>query len=169
MLVRVLGLVGVGLVLGACGSDGGGGVASAGGTKAVSASPSRSLSPEEAELKFAQCMRQNGINVPDPKPGTDKRDIRLGGKGVDRSKLEAAMKKCRPFLEAGGKMPDLKDPKVRDAATKFAQCMRQNGINMPDPGADGSMKIPLGEGISRERADKAREACRHLMPNGGRR
>ncbi|MFI0443964.1 hypothetical protein [Actinomadura sp. 6N118] len=169
MLVRVLGLLGVGLVLGACGSAEGSGVASAGGGKTVSASPSRSLSPEEADLKFAQCMRENGVNVPDPKPGTDRRDIRLGGKGIDRSKLEAAMKKCRPFLEAGGRMPDLKDPKVRDAATKFAQCMRQNGVNMPDPGPDGSMKIPLGEGISQEKAQKARKACSHLMPNGGRR
>ncbi|MFP3963397.1 hypothetical protein SMC26_13840 [Actinomadura fulvescens] len=158
---RVLGLVVLAVVVTACGSEGEGGVASAGGGKAVSASPSKSLSPEEADLKFAQCMRENGVNVPDPKPGTDKRDIRLGGKGVDRSALEAAMKKCRPFLEAGGKMPDLKDPKVRDEATKFAQCMRENGVDMKDPGPDGAFKVE-GE-VSPDKARKAREACKHLM------
>ncbi|MFG2002758.1 hypothetical protein ACGFNU_26720 [Spirillospora sp. NPDC048911] len=162
--MRVLGLVALGLVLAGCGGAEGSGVASAGGT-AVSASPSASLSAEEADLKFAQCMRENGVNVPDPKPGTDRRDVRLG-KGIDRSKLEGAMKKCRPFLEAGGKMPDLKDPKVRDAMTKFAQCMRQNGVDMPDPGPDGFFKMPTG--VSEEKARKAREACRGLMPNVGR-
>ncbi|MEU5879447.1 hypothetical protein [Spirillospora sp. NPDC047279] len=164
----IVGGLGLALLVSGCGDDGGGsGVASAGGGASVSASPSKSLSAEEADLKFAQCMRANGINVPDPKPGTDRRDIRLGGKGVDRGKLEAAMKECRVYLEAGGKLPDMKDPKVRDQATKFAQCMREHGVNMPDPGPDGSIKIPELKGLSPETVRKARDACRALAPNAG--
>jgi hypothetical protein len=154
------------LVLGlsACGDDGGSGVASVGAAKAsASASPTGSLSPEDAQLKFAQCMRENGIDVPDP---GGKEPMRLG-KGGDRDKLEAALDKCRQWLQAGGKMPDLKDPKVRDQYVKFAQCMRENGVDLPDPGPDGQIKLPTGK-VDRSKIDKAREACRGLLPGTGR-
>ncbi|GAA4096622.1 hypothetical protein GCM10022214_70450 [Actinomadura miaoliensis] len=152
----------------ACGSrDGGSGVASAGGAAAkASASPSRSLSPEDAMLKFAQCMRANGVDVPDPKDG-DPQTMRIGGKGADRDKLQDAMEKCRPYLVAGGKMPDLKDPEVRDRYTRYAQCMRQQGVDIPDPDPDGTFRMP-SKGIDRQKMDKAREACRHLLPGTGR-
>ncbi|MBO2448536.1 hypothetical protein J4573_15645 [Actinomadura barringtoniae] len=113
-------------------------------------------------MKFAQCMRANGIDVPDPKPG-DKAGWRLE-KGQDRGKLEGALKKCQGYLQAGGKMPDLKDPKVRDAMTRFAQCMREHGVDMPDPGPDGSFKVGGMAGVSQEKAEKARDACRSFLP-----
>lgn len=154
-------------VAGCGGADGGSGVASAGGTAAAqaSASPSRSLSPEDAQLKFAQCMRQNGVDVPDPGAG-DAKTTRLG-KGVDRKKLEAALEKCRSWLEAGGKLPDLKDPEVRDQYVEFAQCMREHGVNIPDPGPDGRFRIPTAS-VDRETAEKAREACKGKLPGAGR-
>ncbi|GGT65674.1 hypothetical protein GCM10010177_23370 [Actinomadura citrea] len=149
-----------------CGDGGGGsGVASAGGvTASGSASPGKSVSPEDAQLKFAQCMRENGVDVPDPGSG-DEHALRLG-KGGDRSKLEAALKKCQSWLQAGGKMPDLKDPKVRDQYVKFAQCMREHGVDIPDPGPDGQIKLPTGQ-VDRGQAEKAREACKASLPGVG--
>ncbi|GAA0213007.1 hypothetical protein GCM10009527_006180 [Actinomadura nitritigenes] len=150
----------------ACGGGGDGdGVASAGGAAAkASASPSRSLSPEDAQLKFAQCMRQNGVDVPDP--GSGHAETMRIGKGAGREKLQAAMKECQSWLQAGGKMPDLKDPKVRDQYVKFAQCMREHGIDVKDPDPDGTIQIPTGK-VDPEAVKKAREACKALVPGSG--
>ncbi|MFC6881965.1 MULTISPECIES: hypothetical protein [Actinomadura] len=119
-------------------------------------------------MKFAQCMRENGINVPDPGSGADPKTMRLGKEGTDRKKLEAAMEKCQGYLQAGGKMPDLKDPKMRDQYTKLAQCMRENGVNMPDPGPDGRLRLPEVEAGGRDKAMKAREKCKRFVPGEGR-
>ncbi|WP_232384368.1 hypothetical protein [Actinomadura violacea] len=165
--VRVFVVVGVVLFGGAaCGGGGdGGGVASAGGAAAkASASPSRSLSAEDAQLKFAQCMRQNGVDVPDP--GSGHAETMRIGKGSDREKVQAALKKCQSWLQAGGKMPDLKDPKVRDQFVKFAQCLREHGVDMKDPDPDGTIRIPAGM-ADPATVNKAREACRALAPGAG--
>ncbi|WP_433462698.1 hypothetical protein [Spirillospora sp. CA-128828] len=116
-------------------------------------------------MKFAQCMRENGVDVPDPGTG-EGRALRLG-KGGDRTKLQAALEKCQQWLQAGGKMPDLKDPKVRDQYVKFAQCMREHGVNIPDPGPDGQITIPT-QRVDRSKAEKAREACKGSLPGAGR-
>ncbi|MBC6459214.1 hypothetical protein [Actinomadura sp. HBU206391] len=158
------------LALAACGGgEDGDGVASAGGGEAknAAASPSQSLSPEDAQLKFAQCMRENGVEMADPESGGGVR-IQVTGKPGSREKTEAAMKKCRPYLEAGGKMPNMQDPKVRDQFVKFAQCMRENGVNMQDPGPDGGLRIQGKPGeMGREKLEKARKACESLRPGGG--
>ncbi|NVI88363.1 hypothetical protein HUX53_14065 [Actinomadura sp. BRA 177] len=89
------------------------------------------------------------------------------GKGADRTKLQGALEKCQQWLQAGGRMPDLKDPKVRDQYVKFAQCMREHGVNLPDPGPDGQFRLPSGD-IDRGAAEKAREACKDDLPGFGR-
>ncbi|TMR06326.1 hypothetical protein ETD83_04905 [Actinomadura soli] len=148
-----------------CGSDEGSGVASVGGSAAAKASASppsgASLSPEDAQLRFAQCMRENGVDVPDP-GSVDQKAMRLG-KGTDRKKLEAALEKCKSWLKAGGKLPDLKDPKTRDQYAKFAQCMREHGVDIPDPGPDGQITIPSA-GAGMDAVEKARAACRGSLP-----
>ncbi|MGI5163739.1 hypothetical protein ACQEU3_05220 [Spirillospora sp. CA-253888] len=158
--------VGIAVVLGgsACGGDGGdGGVATArsGAAATASASPTATLSKEDAQLKFAQCMRENGIDVPDP--GSGDKQVAIGRQGKDREKVERAVEKCRSYLEAGGVIPDLKDPKVHDQFVKFAQCMRQQGVDVPDPGPDGKWRINT-QGVPPERLEKAQQACRHLTP-----
>jgi hypothetical protein len=164
-VIVVAGAVLAGAVACGGGGDGGDGVASAGGAAVkASASPSRSLSPEDAQLKFAQCMRQNGVDVPDP--GSGHAETMRIGKGAGREKLQAAMKKCQSWLQAGGKLPDLKDPKVRDQYVKFAQCMREHGVDMKDPDLDGTIRIPTGK-ADPGTVNKAREACKALVPGAG--
>ncbi|WP_236009081.1 hypothetical protein [Actinomadura physcomitrii] len=164
-MIAVAGGVLVGAVACGGGGDGGDGVASVGGAAAkASASPSRSLSPEDAQLKFAQCMRQNGVDVPDP--GSGHAETMRIGKGAEKGKLQAALKKCQSWLQAGGKLPDLKDPKVRDQYVKFAQCMREHGADMKDPDPDGTIHIPVGK-TNPETVNRAREACKNLAPGAG--
>ncbi|MFD0856506.1 hypothetical protein ACFQ07_29980, partial [Actinomadura adrarensis] len=143
--------------------DGDSGVATAGGASAAkaSASASKSLSSEDARLKFAQCMRQNGVDMPDPQPGSDFR--MEARKNIDRAKMQAAMQKCRQHLQGAGGGVDPQDPEVRDALLKFAQCARQNGIDMPDPSPDGGGAEAILN-LGRAELEKARKLCgKHLQ------
>jgi hypothetical protein len=88
--------------LSACGggrSDNGVATANSGGA-AAAASPSQSIDARDAQLKYAQCMREHGIDVPDPKPGEG---LKIQGpEGGDKTKTEAAQKACRHLLPGGG-------------------------------------------------------------------
>lgn len=147
----VLGLL---LVLGAAGCGKGGdqddGVASANGgkpTASASASSSASRDPaheQEQMLQFAKCMREHGVDFPDPvQEGAGR--IRLGGPGsknrmkLDDPKMKTAQDACQKYLQSGGGPP--MDPatkaKMQDAFVAYAGCMRGKGINMPDPKVDG--------------------------------
>ena len=122
-------LVAVALV--ACGSEAGGG-AGAGATS----SEDKAF---EGALKFARCMREQGLDFPDPKRGNNGMVQVGGGPGqqFDPSdpKTEAASKKCGVHLEQGGGPPldQAQQAKFQDAFVKYARCMREQGIDMPDP------------------------------------
>ncbi|GLX00596.1 hypothetical protein [Microtetraspora sp. NBRC 16547] len=157
------------LALAACGtaSSGDDGIASAsGGTSRPdsSASPSATLDPHEAPLKFAQCMREHGVDMPDP--DTDGRIRVAMPKGMDKSKADAAMKACQPIMEqAVGDKAKMNDPEIRDRMVKFAQCMREHGVDMPDP-SDGPIKLQVPEG-GEQKLKEAQEACKEFAPNMG--
>ncbi|WP_144119844.1 hypothetical protein [Catellatospora sichuanensis] len=124
------------LALSGCAQQGGDdGIASVGnGTAAATPSAGPSLSQEEKGLKFAQCMRENGVDMPDPDPNGGPVRVRISGGPVDRDKFEKAQEACKqysPFAEGG---PANADPQMAENMRKFAQCMRDNGVpNFPDP------------------------------------
>ncbi|GII91802.1 hypothetical protein [Sinosporangium siamense] len=151
------------LALAACGSEQQGtGVASLAGTGvAASASPSPTTSSDP--LKFARCMRENGIDMPDP-DGRPK--VNFGGAEVNKEAFAKAQKECGKYM-AGGMGADRSDPKVRDRMLKFAQCMRENGVNMPDPSEEGGMMRRGDVNPESETFKKAMEACRQqASPRG---
>ena len=93
---------------------------------------------EEGVLNFAQCMREEGINFPDPtfdidgNPQFDNVDVE------NEDEFEEAFTNCEDILRnALPEQFDL-DPEVEaalvDASLEFSQCMREEGIsNFPDP------------------------------------
>ena len=93
---------------------------------------------EEGVLDFAQCMREEGINFPDPtfdidgNPQFDNVDVE------NEDEFEEAFTNCEDILRnALPEQFDL-DPEVEaalvDASLEFSQCMREEGIsNFPDP------------------------------------
>ena len=93
---------------------------------------------EEGVLEFAQCMREEGINFPDPtfdidgNPQFDNVDVE------NEDEFEEAFTNCEDILRnALPEQFDL-DPEVEaalvDASLEFSQCMREEGIsNFPDP------------------------------------
>jgi hypothetical protein len=137
------------LALGACGG------------KDANNSPTPGSGQDKAfdgALKFSKCMRQHGINLPDPqREGPGK--IRLGGpgkfggpgRGPDDPKLKVAQSACEKYLNAGGGRPvdAATRAKMQDAFVAYAGCMRGHGINMPDPksGSGGiGFRVQSGKG-----------------------
>ena len=158
-------------------SAGGDDVATAGGTPTSSAAADNDQSGDNAEQlrKFAACMRENGIDMPDPEtdgegrvlfrgPGGDEE----GGTPPDREKFQAAQQACKQYLPNGGEPPKM-DPEQVEKARQFAKCMRENGVpNFPDPQPDGGVRIEAGPdtGIdprSQEFKD-AQAKCEQYMP-----
>ncbi len=114
---------------------------------------------DEAMLAFAQCLRDNGIDVDDPQAGTSgPRAVFGGGPGsegpaFDRrsEEFQAANEACSVYLEAV--RPDL-DPEAEQERLEeqlaLAQCIRDHGYeDYPDPaiGADGRLQRIRGEGF----------------------
>ena len=134
----------LGAALGGCARDPGTGIATARGAPDPTASeptgtPAPDLDMEERMLKFAQCMRDNGVDMPDPEfDGNGGVGVRLGGPNESVEDVEQAMQACREYAPNGGEPPGPPDPQMQERALKFAQCMRDNGVeSFPDP--DGAM------------------------------
>ena len=92
---------------------------------------------EEGVLEFAQCMREEVINFQDPtfdidgNPQFDNLEIE------NEEEFESAFENCEEILRnALPEQFDL-DPEVEaalvDASLEFSQCMRDQGIDFPDP------------------------------------
>ncbi|MEW2487756.1 hypothetical protein [Streptomyces sp. NPDC048411] len=154
------------LVLTGCGSDDDGAkVASAGGNKKDSKSDSSQSDKEKQEsgVKFARCMRENGVDVEDPQPG---KPMRVMGDGS--TDLNKAMQACRKYMPQGGPGSPNEDPKAQEQMRKYAQCMRKNGVeNFPDPG-DGGMRLDnsITGDPDFKKADKACQDIIKRLRNG---
>ncbi len=120
------------------------------------------VSDEDKMRDFAKCMREHGIDMPDPKTdGDDRATISLGGAdGIDEGKMKAADEACRKLLPNGGEMKP-PSPEDLDKMRKEAKCMREHGIDMPDPdpAAKGGA-IALGDASADpEKFEEAAKTC----------
>lgn len=129
---------------------------------------------DKAELAFARCMRANGIDLPDPGTGggAGARRVRIG-KGTAPQKLRAATESCAKKTGGGPKpLTEAQQAEFRDAALKFAQCMRRNGVDVPDPqtSSSGGFAIQVGPGKGKQpnvdsaAFKRAQETCQKLLP-----
>jgi len=156
------------LALTGCGSDDSGGndIASAGGTGS-SAPEAGGEEPDQDEMgvKFAQCMRENGVDMPDPEPG---KGIQLKvGPDTPKETVDAALEACREFNpqeKGGGKA----DPEREAAFRDYAQCMRDNGVEaFPDP-EPGSAGIRITSEVGQDPDfEPARKACQDKLASAG--
>ena len=179
-----VGLLALTLAVAACGGGGkSNGVASLSGADKPTATTNASGSQDErqAALNFARCMRQHGIDMPDPKfdanggitqEGPPKGS---GGKGPDDPTFKAAQQACQKFLPNGGagKQPNAQQ---LQQMVQFARCMRQHGIDVPDPNPNGGGIVVRsgsgGNGRNGPNPDDpkfkaAQQACQKFLPNAG--
>ncbi len=92
---------------------------------------------EEGVLEFAQCMREEGIDFPDPTFDIDGNPEFNELNIENEEAFEEAFTNCEDILrKALPEQFDL-DPEVEaaliDASLEFSQCMREQGIDFPDP------------------------------------
>jgi hypothetical protein len=105
---------------------------------------------EDAMLEYAQCMRDNGIDMPDPE-FEDGGGVHLGfdsESGIDpeSEEFKAAEEACEPIMEEA--RPDVQlspeeQAEMQDRLVAMAECMRARGHDMPDPqvGEDGGVTV----------------------------
>jgi hypothetical protein len=164
----------LGLGAAACGgSPDSGGVATLGGDGAgdrqTGGSGTARKDPQEAALEFAKCMREHGVDMPDPEVDSQGRirvTVRAGRGQADPKKLNEAQQACGHLMGGGGDGPGRLDPKAQDAMLAFAKCMREHGIDMPDPTGNGLLfNSQRGQGPdpSSSKFKEAERACDHHL------
>lgn len=162
-----------------------------------------SVDPAQAMVDFTECMRDNGIDMPDPQvvnangsgnattgggpmialnsvpDGEDPQtDI---GFDPESEEFQEAQEACQPILDEAATAISI-DPEVeaehRQQMLDFAKCMRDHGIDFPDPTFNDTGGISISVG-SAEAADgdqgpppddeafqAANEACADLLGDG---
>lgn len=139
--------------------------------------------PEEAALEWAKCMREHGIDVPDPEIDENGRvrvmiQARRAAEGVQDEAFEKAREECgTPFGDAGPPpLTDEQREEMQETMLEFAACMREHGVDMPDPDFSGEgQRFRFGgqTGIDPDSStfQKAQEACQEILedafPGGG--
>jgi hypothetical protein len=153
------------------------------GNKGNAAPQSKKTDEITAMRNFAKCMRDNGVNMSDPVQDGPGSHVEVkggkGDKGMTPEKMQAAEAKCRHLQPNGGNPPKMSPEQVAQAR-KHAKCMREHGINMPDPDDEGKVTIKMtakpgekakrlgvGEGPNNQKFKDADKACRHLQPRRG--
>jgi hypothetical protein len=190
LLPGLLAIAAIAAVATGCGgSSSGAGVARLGTTTSdPSGSASAQTNPsrqdfQTAILAYTKCMRGNGINLPDPTfnsaggPGAGAGGRGLfGANGVNRNsaKFRKAQSACGSKLAAVRPQFNPQDrQRLQDAALKFAQCMRKNGVDVPDP--DFSQEGQGGGGLfagsrlnqNDPKVRKAISSCRSVFTDAG--
>ncbi|MEU9118486.1 hypothetical protein AB0C96_01260 [Streptomyces sp. NPDC048506] len=101
--------------------------------------------PRESMLQAARCLRKQGLDVPDPDGGGG---LQIGGPGISKEKIDAAVKACQRYMGGGSTTQAQKDSNL-----KIARCMRKHGLDWPD---EGTPTIGAGD---EQKAQGALKAC----------
>jgi len=171
-----------GLLLAACGSS-----STSSDTSSTSASATTSTTGGPAGAAGAsrftavrECLAKNGITLPKrtpgqrPSPGAGGFPGGGGGftlpKGVTKAQYEAAIKKCGGFPRGGGGRfaggaAGFNTPAAKAALTKYAACLRENGVNVPAPNTSGNGPVFNDKGLNTSSAKftAAEAKCRSIL------
>ena len=130
---------------------------------------------EEAMLAFAHCLGDQGIEVGDQTVGADgplqlspiEFAVESEGTGAEQpdfSAFEDMMAPCQELLSGITGVGSVADAsEVGDAMVEYTQCMRENGVEMPDPGfSSDEGRVHFGEMIGDE-FEAADAICRSVF------
>jgi hypothetical protein len=153
------------VALAACGdsSEKSSAAPSSGGSPASSAT---SNAQDAARVKLMQCLREQGIDVPDAEDA--------GGAfsqltPAERQKAQAALQgPCRKYASQGfGETHDPGSQEFLDALTSFTVCLRENGADVPDPDPNNPFAVLHSLDQSDPTMAAAIKACQDKRPSLG--
>jgi hypothetical protein len=106
---------------------------------------------QDAALEYAQCMREHGVDMPDPEFGEDGGAVQMmGPESADREDMEAADEACHHIMDEvapdAGTIDPEQQAEMQDKLLEVAQCMREKGHDMPDPEVDDQGRVTFGMG-----------------------
>ena len=172
----LIALVALALAAAACGgSETAAGVASLEDSTATTIAGSDTgtdgdIDVEEAALAFTECLRDEGLDIEDPEfdgeGGFNFGQVFRGaaeegepGEGPGEEFL-AAMEVCGELIEGVGQRFDRRDStEFEDDLLAFAECMRDNGVDMADPDLSGDGGPGRGLLFALDMSDPAVEAA----------
>jgi hypothetical protein len=134
-----------------------------------------SSSDHQQAVKFAECMRANGIRqFPDPDAsGALTIDGIANDSSIDTSSaaFKQASAACKD-LQPPGFIGHKRTAQEQENALKFAQCIRDNGVkDFPDPGPDDPLvdtnRIPSTAANGNAALNAAMRKCRDFGANAG--
>ena len=112
------------------------------------------VSVEDAQLLLARCLRENGYNISDPKNDESLRSVLqpvfLAADQKGREELQETIQTCAEDnnIPLGGSA-EFENPEAvadsLDTQLEFAQCLRENGIEIEDPSAESPLRPLLIE------------------------
>lgn len=126
---------------------------------------------EEQALAFAQCMRDDGIDFPDPTVNPDGSidffgaNREQGGFAQDPGFTDA-IESCGALIEGASFLPEADDFTEReDMLLEAAECLRDNGVDVPDPQLGQGTGGPFGEDFDPDDPATAAaiEACQDVF------
>jgi hypothetical protein len=108
-------------------------------------------------------MRDHGVAMSDPVAGSG---AKVDDLNVDKKTLIAAADACKA-LAVGEGAPTTLSPQQLEQARKLAQCMRDHGIDVPDPDPDTGVARIFTSGnidFDSQAFKDAMTACHGLQP-----
>jgi hypothetical protein len=154
------------LVLSGCGGSGENErVASAGGEQnAAKPAETETAAPLDADaqaLVFAGCMRDNGVNMPDPGPGQQGLGAAFQAVAGDygRATLEQAFAACEGLLP---QYPQ-EQQHAEGWELALAECLREQGLDV----SDNPFQDAHSGAIDPSEFSAAMEVCRDVLTGGG--
>jgi hypothetical protein len=173
-------------ILAACGGGGGDAngdqVASLDGSTPQDSTPDTAsdapTDPEEAALAFTKCMRDHGVDLPDPQVTRSATGSKTGGGPIIATNVDPedpafakAQEACEPLMaNVRGELDN--DPErqaeMKQQLLAFAKCMRDHGIDMPDPtfDANGNAQITGGPPPADRDSKAFDDASKACAPDG---
>ena len=136
------------------------------------------LSPEDAQLLMARCLRDNGYDVKDPKNDEGLRSVLtpifLAANEKGRTELFETIQACAEDNNIPlGDNADFENPEDvadrLDTELEFAQCLREKGIEVEDPSADRPLRPILVQLVQSGQylEDQIREAAAECFDDLG--
>ncbi|MET0910186.1 MAG: hypothetical protein ABWZ99_12000 [Ilumatobacteraceae bacterium] len=157
----IIAAVGAVVLLGALPACGGGGadgsgldVASLGTDAAPEATTAGTTvvgpeDPEEAMLAYTECMRDHGVDMPDPQTDGEGRTMVALDADPASGEFQEAQTACEPLMDNAMSEIEIdpeREAEMREQLLDYAACMRDHGIDMPDPtfGENGRVTVQAG-------------------------